>query len=128
VYVTKALTGVRLAGMRTLLPLVKDVAGDVDNWKALGQLLLHMVFIGTMHFMDKYNFDLERLQMCVIHQILPDGSRVPFCSYQTLHRPAMERMFSIPVEEWRSRRASEQEEELIPMMEETIPTLSGCEA
>jgi uncharacterized radical SAM superfamily Fe-S cluster-containing enzyme len=123
VYVAKAFTAIRLSGMRTLVPLVKNVAGDVDNWSALGQLLLHMVFIGTMHFMDKYNFDLERLQMCAIHQILPDGSRVPFCSYQTIHRPFMERKFGITVEEWRSRRMSE-ERRLRPTIEETMPTLS----
>ena len=97
--VIRALTGIKRKGIGTLLPLVKDVAGDVENWTALGRLLLHMVFIGGMHFMDRYNFDLERVQMCPIHQILPDGSRVPFCTYQTIHRPLLERKFSVSVEE-----------------------------
>lgn len=45
-----------------------------------------MLFIGTMHFMDAYNFDLERLQRCCIHYALPDGRVVPFCAYNTLYR------------------------------------------
>jgi len=106
--VIRALTGIKTKGIGTLFPLVKDVAGDVDNWRALGRLLLNMVFIGGMHFMDRYNFDLERVQMCPIHQILPDGSRVPFCTYQTIHRPFLERKFSVPVEERaKIRRAQE---------------------
>jgi len=111
-YLFKAFTGVKLRpGIRTFLSLVKDVVADTNNWKALGQLLLHMVFIGAMHFMDKYNFDLERVQLCPIHQILPDGTRVPFCSYQTIHRPTMERKFSVSVKEWKERRNLQRLEE-----------------
>jgi len=106
--VIRALTGIKRKGIGPLLPLVKDVAGDVDNWTALGRLLLHMVFIGGMHFMDRYNFDLERVQMCPIHQILPDGSRVPFCTYQTIHRPFLERKFSVSVDEATKNRSAQQ--------------------
>ena len=101
-YAMKALaTAIKPTGARRLIPLIRGVAeGD---WKALGQLLLNMVFIGAMHFMDAYNFDLKRVQMCCIHQILPDGTRVPFCTYQTIHRPIMEKQFSISIEEWKRR-------------------------
>jgi len=111
-YLIKAFTGLKPhPEIRTLLSLMKDVAGDVNNWGALGQLLLHMVFIGAMHFMDKHNFDLERVQLCPIHQILPDGTRIPFCSYQTIHRPILERKFSISAEEWKERRNLQRPEE-----------------
>ena len=111
-HLIRAFTGVKpRPGIGPLLSLVKDVAGDANNWRALGQLLLHMVFIGAMHFMDKHNFDLERVQLCPIHQILPDGARVPFCSYQTIHRPIMEKKFSISLKEWKERRNIQQIEE-----------------
>jgi len=115
-YAMKALaTAIKPAGARRLIPLIRDVAEG--NWKALGQFLLNMVFIGAMHFMDAYNFDLERVQMCCIHQILPDGTRVPFCTYQTIHRPFMERKFSIPLEEWkRSSRQLEDHKVQLPHM------------
>ena len=46
------------------------------------------LFIGTMHFQDAYNIDLERLQRCGIHYALPDGRVIPFCAYNILYRNA----------------------------------------
>lgn len=46
--------------------------------------------IGIMHFMDAYNFDLERVESCALHYgaIGEDGKPklVPFCSMNTVHR------------------------------------------
>jgi 7,8-dihydro-6-hydroxymethylpterin dimethyltransferase len=44
------------------------------------------LFLGVMHFQDLHNMDLERLQRCGIHYVLPDGRIIPFCSYNTVHR------------------------------------------
>jgi uncharacterized radical SAM superfamily Fe-S cluster-containing enzyme len=52
----------------------------------LSDLHFNLLFIGAMHFMDAYNFDLERVRRCVIHYGLPDGRIVPFCAYNTIHR------------------------------------------
>jgi len=60
-----------------------------------------ILMIGCMHFMDSWNFDLERVQRCVIHYSLPDGRIVPFCSYNNLHRKALEEKFSVPMNEWK---------------------------
>lgn len=54
------------------------------------------LFLGAMHFQDPYNIDLDRLQRCGIHYATPDGRIIPFCSYNTLHRQAVEEKFSIP--------------------------------
>ena len=49
-----------------------------------------------MHFQDAYNFDLDRVQKCLVHYgvINPeDHSKVleiPFCAMNTLHRPHIE--------------------------------------
>jgi uncharacterized radical SAM superfamily Fe-S cluster-containing enzyme len=51
------------------------------------------LFIGVMHFQDAYNIDLDRLQRCGIHYALPDGRVVPFCAYNTIHRPGAEKNF-----------------------------------
>jgi uncharacterized radical SAM superfamily Fe-S cluster-containing enzyme len=58
------------------------------------------LFLGTMHFQDLYNIDLERVQRCGIHYATPDGRVIPFCSYNSLHREEVERKFSVPLEEW----------------------------
>ena len=34
-----------------------------------------------MHFMDRYNYDIERVQRCCIHYATPDGKLIPFCTY-----------------------------------------------
>lgn len=63
------------------------------------------MFLGIMHFQDLYNIDLNRVQRCGIHYTTPDGRVIPFCSYNTLHRPEVEQKFSVPLDEWeRSHR------------------------
>ena len=52
------------------------------------------LFIGCMHFMDPYNFDIKRVQRCGIHYVTPDLRIIPFCTYNTLHRPEVEAKFS----------------------------------
>ncbi len=61
---------------------------------ALGEFHRKTLFIGTMHFQDAYNFDLERVKRCGIHYVVPDGRIIPFCSYNTIHRENIEKKFS----------------------------------
>jgi uncharacterized radical SAM superfamily Fe-S cluster-containing enzyme len=53
--------------------------------------------IGLMHFMDAYNFDLERVERCTIHYGFPGGKIVPFCTMNTLHRQSLEKRYAIPL-------------------------------
>ncbi len=57
------------------------------------------LFLGAMHFQDKYNLDSERLRRCGIHYATPDGRIIPFCAYNTLHRKGVENRFSHPLNE-----------------------------
>lgn len=61
---------------------------------ALAELFKSSLFIGTMHFQDAYNFDLDRVQRCCIHYAIPGGKVIPFCSYNTIHRERIERSFA----------------------------------
>ncbi len=56
------------------------------SYRDLSDLHFKLLFIGSMHFMDPYNFDLARVRKCVIHYGLSDGRIVPFCSYNNIHR------------------------------------------
>jgi len=49
--------------------------------------------------MDPYNFDLERVERCVIHYGTPDGRLIPFCTMNTLHRAGIEKKFAKPLDE-----------------------------
>ena len=42
-------------------------------------------FIFGMHFMDNYNYDLQRIRRCAVHYTATDGRLYPFCTYNSGH-------------------------------------------
>ena len=77
------------------------------NYQSLGDLQRKAILLSAMHFMDPYNFDLERVQRCVIHYAVPDGRIIPFCTMNSIHRPEIERRLGVPIKEWKSRHKVE---------------------
>jgi uncharacterized radical SAM superfamily Fe-S cluster-containing enzyme len=53
------------------------------NFESLREFHWNALFVGTMHFMDSYNYDIERVQQCCIHYATPDGKLIPFCTYNS---------------------------------------------
>jgi hypothetical protein len=90
---------------RYIGPVLKN-----GSYKALGDLHRRMLMISAMHFMDPYNFDLERVQRCVIHYAVPDGRIIPFCTMNSIHRERVEKELGVPIEEWKRRRKAEVDE------------------
>lgn len=89
------------------LGLVRQLAGAVfreGSYSSLGNFMRRVLMVGMMHFMDLYNFDLERLERCGIHYAIPDGRVIPFCAMNSLHRPKVEEAFGMPLKEWQKRR------------------------
>ena len=66
--------GVRISSML-------DEIIEKGNYSALGEFHQHFLFFGMMHFMDPYNYDVNRVQSCCIHYGSPDGRVIPFCTY-----------------------------------------------
>jgi uncharacterized radical SAM superfamily Fe-S cluster-containing enzyme len=87
-----------------ILPLLRT-----GSYSALGDLHRKMLMISSMHFMDPYNFDLERVQRCCIHYAVPDGRIIPFCTMNSIHRPKIEKELGIPVAEWKQIHKKEVE-------------------
>ncbi|TRO54191.1 radical SAM protein [Candidatus Bathyarchaeota archaeon] len=81
---------------KTLSKYVSDVVLHSD-YLSLNRMHHKMILIGSMHFMDPYNFDLDRVQHCVIHYSTPDGRIIPFCTMNTIHRESVERMYAQPI-------------------------------
>ncbi|HZD44042.1 MAG TPA: radical SAM protein [Methanomicrobiales archaeon] len=84
--------GANLWKMLTRALILHDFESLRDfHWNAL--------FIGTMHFMDRYNYDLSRVQRCCIHYATPDGRIIPFCSYNSgkVYREEVWKKFSRPL-------------------------------
>ena len=110
VYYSGAKGSKRMAQLKLakLLPmaksgLVRNLVKDVvikGSYEALGQFMRRIVMIGIMHFQDVWNFDLDRVQRCAIHYVTPDGKIRSFCTYNSVHRPDVEKQFAIPISEW----------------------------
>ena len=77
------------------------------SYQSLGDLQRKSILLSSMHFMDPYNFDLERIQRCVIHYAVPDGRIIPFCTMNSIHRPEVEKKLGVPIKEWKSRHKVE---------------------
>jgi len=98
-----ALRHIKFSALRKYVwPVLKT-----GSYKALGDLHRRMLMISAMHFMDPYNFDLERVQRCVIHYAIPDGRIIPFCTMNSIHRSLIEKTLGVPVEEWMAKHKVE---------------------
>jgi uncharacterized radical SAM superfamily Fe-S cluster-containing enzyme len=94
--------------MLKLLPMARSdfVRGLIRNvitkgsYEALGEFMRRIVMIGIMHFQDVWNFDLDRVQQCAIHYVTPDMKIRSFCTYNSIHRPYVEKQFAVPINEW----------------------------
>lgn len=96
-----AMRHVSLAMLRGLMTGVLSTG----SYEALGKMMRKMVMVSSMHFMDPYNFDLERVQRCCIHYAVPDGRIIPFCTMNSIHRPEIEKKFSKSMGEFKAARA-----------------------
>jgi uncharacterized radical SAM superfamily Fe-S cluster-containing enzyme len=79
-----------------ILPVLKT-----GSYEALGDLQRKTILLSSMHFMDPYNFDLERVQSCCIHYAVPDGRVIPFCTMNSIHRSEVEKHLGVPLSQWR---------------------------
>jgi uncharacterized radical SAM superfamily Fe-S cluster-containing enzyme len=77
--------------VRMILDILKN--GDMVNTSCFHR---NTLFVGTMHFQDLYNIDLERVKKCGVHYATPDGRIIPFCTYSIFHRDTVESKFSMP--------------------------------
>ncbi len=73
------------------------------DYNALGQFHYNTLFIGMMHFMDEYNYDVARVERCDIHYVMPDGRVIPFCTYNVfpeIYRDKAFKLYGIPLNKW----------------------------
>ena len=65
-----------------------------------GKFSYRTLLVSNMHFMDSYNYDVERVKRCVIHYSAPDGMIYPFCAYNSgpVFRERVEKQFSVPLD------------------------------
>ncbi len=99
----KIAAGIRHIKDRGMLSQLIKAFLKTGDYLTLLDFMNHVIMIGMMHFQDPYNFDLERVQHCDINYAVPDGRIIPFCTMNMIHRPRVEKKFSVSVDEWRAR-------------------------
>lgn len=98
------------------------------NYRALGELHNRSLFIGMMHFMDLYNYDIERVKRCCIHYAMTDGRIVPFCAFNVIpqwYRDENQKSHGISFQEWNESTGRSIEDDLY---ERNIKKLESSEA
>jgi uncharacterized radical SAM superfamily Fe-S cluster-containing enzyme len=96
------------------------------DYRALGAFHHRSLFIGTMHFMDLYNYDIERVKRCTIHYSLTDGRVIPFCAFNVIpqwYRDASQKSQGMEIKKWEKetgkRLADEVYKRDVKLMEST---------
>ncbi|MEM0368836.1 MAG: radical SAM protein [Desulfurococcaceae archaeon] len=73
------------------------------SYEALGELHYKLLFIGQMHFMDLYNYDIQRVQRCNIHYVVPDGRLIPFCTFNIfddIYKDKIQREYGLSLDDY----------------------------
>jgi uncharacterized radical SAM superfamily Fe-S cluster-containing enzyme len=89
----------------TFTRFLQTLDGFVDHDKGRGEMdgkyTFKTLLVAGMHFMDCYNYDVERVKRCVIHYSTPDGTLFPFCTYNSgpVYRESVEKKFALSPEE-----------------------------
>jgi len=73
-----------------------------------GTFTYRTLMVAGMHFMDSYNYDVERVKRCVIHYAAPNGLLYPFCSYNSgpVFRDKIEKKYSVSLETYEGNAKS----------------------
>ena len=80
------------------------------SYDALARIHYSMLFLGIMHFMDLYNYDVMRVQRCNIHYMIPDGRLIPFCTFNVLndfYREYVQEKYKMSLEEYKHRHGNQ---------------------
>jgi uncharacterized radical SAM superfamily Fe-S cluster-containing enzyme len=88
----------------TFTKFLNSLQGLVDK-NLRGETEWIAFLVAGMHFMDVYNYDINRVRRCVIHYSTPSGQVFPFCTYNggPCYREKIEKRFSIPLEEYEAK-------------------------
>jgi uncharacterized radical SAM superfamily Fe-S cluster-containing enzyme len=112
-----------IAGIKLLLKLRKYVRRDKlprdfnpikiifnafvkHNYKALAEFHYKFLYLGMMHFMDLYNYDVQRVMRCGVHYVTPELEVIPFCTFNVLsdlYRDLSQKNNGISLEDYAER-------------------------
>lgn len=84
------------------------------DYRSLGMFHHRSLFIGMMHFMDLYNYDINRVKRCCIHYLTPEAI-IPFCTFNVIpemYRDRFQEKYSVPIKKWEKKTGRSLDKEL----------------
>ncbi|MFH1407348.1 MAG: tetraether lipid synthase Tes [Candidatus Omnitrophota bacterium] len=83
----------------TFLKFLQSLQGMTDKNLGRGnkgKKNYKFLLVAGMHFMDCYNYDVERVKRCLVHYPSPEGKLYPFCTYNCgpVFRDIVEKKFA----------------------------------
>lgn len=93
---------------KELTSMIKNIMSSSTKSGA-AEFSWKMMYFGGMHFLDSYNYDVERVKRCGVHYITPDCQIIPFCAFNggPEYREEVEKKFSTPLDVWRLKNKEE---------------------
>lgn len=98
---------------------LNTLQGMTDHSQGRGQgdgtFTYKTLLVAGMHFMDVYNYDINRVKRCVIHYAAPNGLVYPFCTYNSgpCFREKIERQYSVPLDLKAAKAAGSNDDGLV---------------
>ena len=85
----------------------KRFADNKARPKKVAETSHRPLLMASMHFQDTYNYQIERVQRCVVQYAALDGRLYPFCTYNCgpCHRGRVEKQFAVPLDRYRAMSA-----------------------
>ncbi|UCC91786.1 MAG: radical SAM protein, partial [Candidatus Aenigmatarchaeota archaeon] len=75
------------------------------DYRALAAFHHRSLFIGMMHFMDLYNYDINRVKRCCVHYLTPEAV-IPFCAFNVIpewYRDRVQNKYGISFKKWEAK-------------------------
>ena len=72
------------------------------KWEDVASFMYDTMMISCMHFQDLYSMRTERTERCIVHYAVHDRrddlvKMIPFCTYNSIHRPLIEKEIAVPI-------------------------------
>ncbi|HEY3414257.1 MAG TPA: radical SAM protein [Armatimonadota bacterium] len=75
-----------IAAVKDLIPLIPLARRAARAKDKVAFTTENFFRVTVTSFLDRYNFDLQSMQMECVHVLTPDGRRIPFSAYNLFHR------------------------------------------
>jgi len=98
-----------------LKKILINIAKRGGDYNSLGKFHVKSMLIGMMHFQDKFNYDIQRVERCIIHYATPDRKIIPFCAFNVLpeiYRDKIQQEYGISIDEWEKKTGKKLEDDV----------------